>query len=289
MNVRTLKTGLAAAAIAASPMVTKAQTAVKTLSHNDSIVNVVKNAANKADTVALSQFNDANVLMKSLRRKAPKGMVTVTREQGKFVGKITPQGLNGDLQYTTDSKMILDPTTAPKTKVEYGLNYLRAQHLPKTAGELNTKVTKSFKKGDMVIKGRTYFGRENGDSKGGMKLGAAYNYKFGESGFSAGPQVKLHADLEKINNDVKGRFSPEIAAGAQFKHTFNNDVKVGLEGSVGVAGRQKYDARQTTVGNTSVTYAGEASVGYKNVDLVVGGGKDVHLGNNVAAGFRFHF
>lgn len=289
MNMGTIKTGLAAVAIAATPMVAKAQTAAKTLSHNDSIVSVVRSAANKADTVALSKFNDTNVLMNSLRKKAPKGMVTVTREKGKFVGKIGPNGLDGDLQYTTDSKMILDPTTSPKTKVEYGLNYLHAQNLPKTAGELNTRITKSFNKGDMVIKARTYFGREAGDSKGGMKLGIGYDYRIGQSGVTVGPEVKLHTDLEKINDNVKGRFSPEIAGNVKFRHTFDNDVRVGLEGNVGVAGRQKYDVRETTVGNTSVTYGGEASIGYKHVDAVVGGGKDVHLGNNVSAGLRFHF
>ena len=39
----------------------------------------------------------------------------------------------------------------------------------------------------------------------------------------------------------------------------------------------------------TTTVNAEASVGYKDVDLVVGGGKDVMQGNNIKTGLRFTF
>ena len=140
----------------------------------------------------------------------------------------------------------------------------------------------------MDVKAGTYFGRQHGSSKGGMKLGFGYNHDLGK-GFSVGPRFNLHTDLEKINNDVKGRFSPEVQIGGKYNHEFKKGWRVGSEANVGVAGRTKYDQRRTTVGNMATTANAEANVGYKDVEFFVGGGKDVMQGNNVKAGVRYTF
>lgn len=175
-----------------------------------------------------------------------------------------------------------------KNTVKFGFNFLNAQHIAKTAGELNASVTKHLRKGSMDVKANTYFGRQNGASKGGMKLGVGYNHNLSKD-FSVGSHFNMHADLEKINDNVKGRFSPEIQVGGKFNHEFKKGVRVGSEANVGLAGRTKYDERYTSVGNISPTVNAEASVGYKDVDFVVSGGKDVMQGNNVKAGVRYTF
>lgn len=274
-----LKTGIAALMLATAPIAGHAQQTVKAAAKNDSIVKVVKQTAHKADTVGFHQAQK----MIGAAKKAPKGMVTVTREQGKFVGKVTPQGLNGDLTYRTSSHMIPDPTKNP-IKVTYGANYVNAQNLPKGAAELNATVTK----GKAVIKAETYLGKALNDVSGGLKLKTAYNYPLG-AGFSVGPQANLHTNLSKIANDAKGAFAPEVKVGAQFKHEFNNGLKVGLEADGGAAARLRYNNRATSVGKMVGTYNAEASVGLKDVDLVVSAGKDVHMGENVKAGLRYNF
>lgn len=175
-----------------------------------------------------------------------------------------------------------------KTAVKFGFNFLNAEHLSRSAGELNSTITKFFKKGNMEVKANTYFGKNGDASKGGMKLGVGYNHNLSKD-FSAGPRVNLHADLEKINNDSKGYFSPEIQVGGKYNHEFKSGVRVGSEANVGIAGRLKYDDKHTSVGSMATTVNAEASVGYKDVDLVVSGGKDVIQGNNIKTGLRFTF
>jgi len=274
-----LKTGIAALMLATAPIAGHAQQTVKAAAKNDSIVKVVKQTAHKADTIG---FHQAQKMM-GAAKKAPKGMVTVTREQGKFVGKVTPQGLNGDLTYQTSSRMIADPTKNP-IKVTYGANYLNAQNLPKGAAEMNATV----KRGKAAIKGEVYLGKAENDVSGGLKLKTSYNYPLG-SGFSVGPQANLHTNLSKISNDAKGAFAPELGAGVQFNHEFQSGVKVGAEANVGAAARLGYNNRATDVSKITETFNGEASVGYKDVDLVVSGGRDVHMGDHVKAGLRFNF
>lgn len=283
-----LRTGLAALAIATSGVASHAQQAAKTMAKNDSIVNTVKAATQKADTTATITFAQAQKLLGI--NKAPKGMVKVTRTKAAFAGKVSPKGLDGDLAYTATSKMIRDPRLAPKTHINYGVNYVSASELPGTAGQIYAQANK----GGAAIKAEAFVGKGKEDVKGGVKLKSAYNYKLGEtSDFSAGPQFNLHTSLEKINDDIKGAFAPEIGVGAQFKHKFDSGVKVGAEANVGVAARLGYDKRhegvRTFVDRMTPTASANASVGYKDVDFVVGGGKDVHMGNNVTAGLRFNF
>lgn len=279
-----LKTGIAALAIATAPMAAKAQTAVKTAVKNDSVVNVVKSHAQKADTLgATITFSQAQKML-GIGKKAPKGMVTVTNQKGKFVGKVSPQGLNGDLVYESTSKMIADPTMAPKVKMTYGVNYMKAQHLPGHAGEVYANVEKGKFNGKLSA----IVGKTKDDVNGGVKLKAGYDYPLSQD-FSVGPRVGIHTGLYKVNNDAKGAFAPEIGAGGKFKHEFESGVRVGAEANAGLAARSGYNNRQTHVGKIAVTADGNASVGYKDVDLVVGGGKDVHFGDFVTAGLKCNF
>ena len=278
-----LRTGVMALTVAATSVAGHAQQAARTMTKNDSIAHVVQKAvANKVDSASTITFAEAKKLM-GASKKAPKGMVTVTKEQGKFVGKVTPQGLNGNLEYTTSSKMIRDPRLKPETKVSYGVNYLHSDEI-KHGGLLNANV----EKGRANVDAQMFLGKKAADVKGGLKLKAGYNYPLG-NGFTVGPEVGLHTKLQKVNNDAKGAFAPEISATAKYKHEFDNGIKVGAEAAVGGAAKLGYNNRATHVGSIVETYRANASVGYKDVEVVAGGGKDVHLGKHATAGLRFTF
>lgn len=281
-----LRTGIMALTMATSAIAGHAQQSVKTIARNDSIAHVVQNAvSHKVDSAATVAFAQAKNMM---GKKVPAGMVKVTRESGKFVGKVTPQGLNGDLTYSTASKMIRDPKVNP-IKVTYGASYLHSQNL-RHAGLAEATV----EKGKNYITGQMYLGKRRDDVKGGLKLFFGQDYKLGK-GFTLGPQAGLHTDMEKIRTasmpqgDLKGRFAPELSIIGKYKHEFDNGVRVGAHLGMGGAAKLGYNRRSTFVGSIVDTYKAGASVGFKGADLVVTGGKDVHLGNNVSAGIRFTF
>ena len=284
-----LRTGIMALTMATSAVAGHAQQAAKTMTRNDSIAHVVQKAvANKVDSASTLAFSEAQKMM-GASKKAPKGMVTITNQKGKFVGKVTPQGLNGDLTYSTSSRMVRDPKLAPETKVTYGARYLHAQNL-RHAGLAEATV----EKGKTYVTGQMYLGKKRDDVKGGLKLFLGQDYKLGK-GFTLGPQVGLHTDMEKIRTaqipqgDLKGRFAPELSIIGKYKHEFNNGVRVGTHVGMGGAAKLGYNSRSTRVGSIVDTYKAGASVGFKSADVVVTGGKDVHLGNNVSAGIRFTF
>ena len=90
-----LRTGIMALTMAATGVAGHAQQAAKTMTKNDSIAHVVQKAvSHKVDSASTIAFSEAQKMM-GASKKAPKGMVTVTKQKGKFVGKVTPQGLNG--------------------------------------------------------------------------------------------------------------------------------------------------------------------------------------------------
>lgn len=277
-----LKTGLVALTMAASPLVSHAQSTVKTVAKNDSIMHAVQSAVQKGDSAATIAFTEAQKLA-GAAKKAPQGMVTVTRQKGKFKGKVTPQGLNGDLTYTTSSRMVRDPRLKPETNVTYGMNYVNAETL-KNAGSVSATV----EKGKTAIKAEAILGKKDANTNGMLKLNASQNYDLG-AGFSAGPQIGLHGNLQKVNNDIKGSFAPELSAGVKFKHEFDNGMRVGADMSAGAAAPLGYNNRTTSVGSVVETYKANASVGFKDVEVVAGAGKDVHLGKNVTAGIRYTF
>ncbi len=284
-----LRTGIMALTMATTAVAGHAQQAAKTMTRNDSIAHVVQRAvANKVDSASTLAFSEAQKMM-GTSKKVPKGMVKVTRESGKFVGKVTPQGLNGDLTYSTSSRMVRDPKAAPAVKVTYGARYLHSQNL-RHAGLAEASV----EKGKTYVTGQMYLGKKRDDVKGGLKLFLGQDYKLGK-GFTLGPQVGLHTDMEKIRTakipqgDLKGRFAPELSIIGKYKHEFDNGVRVGAHVGMGGAARLGYNNRSTHVGSIVDTYKAGASVGFKGADLVVTGGKDVHLGNNVSAGIRFTF
>lgn len=278
-----LRTGLAALAIATSGVAAHAQKAAKVMTKNDSIVNTVKSATQHGDSVATITFAQAKQML-GLGKKAPKGMVTVTRTRAAFQGKINSKnGLDGDFAYNTVSKMVRDPRLKPETKVTYGLGYVNS----KVIGNAGTATAK-VEKGNVNVRGDMFLGKKNDDVRGGLKLRAGYDYKLG-SGFSAGPEVGLHTKMQKVNNDLHGYFAPELSGMAKFKHTFDNGVRVNAEAGAGAAAKLGYNNRTTGVGSIVPTARAEASVGYKALDFVVGGGKDVHLGKNANVGVRFTF
>ena len=277
-----LRTGLAALAIATSGVAAHAQKAAKVMTKNDSIVNTVKAATHKSDSVATITFAQAKHML-GIGEKAPKGMVKVTRTRAAFQGKIHNNNLNGDFAYNTVSKMVRDPRLKPETKVSYGLGYLNSDVIG-NAGTATAKV----EKGHVNVRGDMFLGKKNDDVRGGLKLRAGYDYKLG-SGFSAGPEVGLHTKMQKVNNDLHGYFAPELSGMAKFKHTFDNGVRVNAEAGAGAAAKLGYNNRSTGVGSIVPTARAEASVGYKALDFVVGGGKDVHLGKNATVGVRFTF
>lgn len=277
-----LRTGLAALAIATSGVAAHAQKAAKVMTKNDSIVNTVKAATHKSDSVATITFAQAKHML-GIGEKAPKGMVKVTRTRAAFQGKIHNNNLNGDFAYNTVSKMVRDPRLKPETKVSYGLGYLNSDVIG-NAGTATAKV----EKGHVNVRGDMFLGKKNDDVRGGLKLRAGYDYKLG-SGFSVGPEVGLHTKMQKVNNDLHGYFAPELSGMAKFKHTFDNGVRVNAEAGAGAAAKLGYNNRSTGVGSIVPTARAEASVGYKALDFVVGGGKDVHLGKNANVGVRFTF
>ena len=252
------------------------------MTKNDSIVNTVKAATHKSDSVATITFAQAKHML-GIGEKAPKGMVKVTRTRAAFQGKINNNNLNGDFAYNTTSKMVRDPRLKPETKVTYGLGYVNS----KVIGNAGTATAK-VEKGNVNVRGDMFLGKKNDDVRGGLKLRAGYDYKLG-SGFSAGPEVGLHTKMQKVNNDLHGYFAPELSGMAKFKHTFDNGVRVNAEAGAGAAAKLGYNNRSTGVGSIVPTARAEASVGYKALDFVVGGGKDVHLGKNANVGVRFTF
>lgn len=277
-----LRTGLAALAIATSSVASHAQKTAKVMTKNDSIVNTVKAATHKGDSVATVTFAQAKQML-GIGEKAPKGMVKVTRTRAAFQGKINNNTLNGDFAYNSTSKMVRDPRLKPETKVTYGLGYVNS----KEVGNAGT-VTAKVEKGNTNVRGDMFLGKKNDDVRGGLKLRAGYDYKLG-SGFSAGPEVGLHTKMQKVNNDLHGYFAPELSGMTKFKHTFDNGVRVNAEAGAGAAAKLGYNNRTTGVGSIVPTARAEASVGYKALDFVVGGGKDVHLGKNANVGVRFTF
>lgn len=277
-----LRTGLAALAIATSGVASHAQQTAKVITKNDSIVNAVKTATHKGDSAATITFAQAQQLL-GLNKKAPKGMVTVTKTKASFNGKVSPKGLNGDLSYNTSSKMVRDPRLKPETKVSYGVGYVNAKEVA-NAGTLTALV----EKGKARVQADMFLGKLKDDVKGGLKLRAGYDYKLGK-GFAMGPEVGLHTKMQKVNNDLHGYFAPEVSGVASFKHEFDNGVRVGAKAAGGAAAKLGYNSRKTGVGSIVPTGRAEASVGYKAIDLVAGGGKDVHLGNNANVGVRFTF
>ncbi len=278
-----LRTGIMALTMAATGIAGHAQQTAKTMTKNDSIAHVVQKAvSHKVDSASTIAFADAQKMM-GATKKAPKGMVTVTNQKGKFIGRVTPQGLNGHLEYSTSSKMIRDPRLKPETKVTYGAGYVHSDYV-KNAGTLAATV----EKGKTNVDAQMFLGKTRDDVIGGLKLKAGYNYPLG-NGFTAGPEVGLHTRLEKVNNDAKGAFAPEISAVGKYKHEFDNGVRVGAEAAVGGAAKLGYNNRATHVGSIVETYRANASVGYKDVEFVAGGGKDVHLGKHATAGIRYTF
>lgn len=278
-----LRTGLAALAIATSGLTAHAQQAAKVTTKNAAVVETVKAATQKSDSVASVTFAQAQQMLGIGKSKAPKGMVTVTKTKAKFNGKVSPKGLDGDLSYETASKAIRDPRLKPETKVSYGVGYSNS----KLVGNAGTATAK-LEKGNVNVRGDMFLGKLNDDVKGGLKLRAGYDYKIG-NGFSVGPEVGLHTKMQKVNNDIHGYFAPEVSGMGKFKHEFDNGVRVNAEAGAGAAAKLGYNNRSTGVGSIVPTARAEASVGYKATDFVVSGGKDVHLGENVGVGVRFTF